>query len=401
MTDRETDNLQREAPEGGGKRVKKTRRGSLGRAVGLVLLLAAVLGVVVIVAYGDTNNFDNLRRMLTFNKNPSAAEERTELYSFDSDRTNLFELMGDNLLVVSSTRMTLLSAGQETLVNESVKLAHPAVVCVGDTAAVYDVGGTALYLVTAKGTVRDLTGEAPGEILSASLNAQGDLALTTNKSGYKSAVSVYDAGFTPRFTFNSSDSYVADACVTDDGKHLAVVTLGEADGAFASTLTVYSLTSETPLSTAALTGSLVLSVRNLGGKVCALQDDRLTTFSFDGTLAGSCRFDYPYLRAQSLRGADFAAVLLSRYRSGNALQLVTVDSDGALLGMKNERREVLDVSAAGKYVAALYGDSLTVYTADLKEYATLSGTNYAKRVIMRADGSALLIGSSGAWLYNP
>ena len=105
---------------------------------------------------------------------------------------------------------------------------------------------------------------------TASLSGSGDLTLTTSKSGYKSAVTVYDASFTPRFTFNSSDRYVADACLFADGKHLAAVTLGEADGAFASTLTIYSLTSEMPLATNTLTGSLVLSLQNLGGTVCAL-----------------------------------------------------------------------------------------------------------------------------------
>ena len=399
MTERDTENYTQE--ELRRPRSAPRRRGVIGRVLGLVLLLAVVLGVVAFTAYRDMNSFDSLRRMLSYNKNQPAEKGTGEEYSFDSDRSNVFELLGDKLLVVSTTRMTLVDKKQGQLFSEGVKITHPAIVRGGDLAAVYDVGGQALYLVSEKGTVRDLSGKAEGSILSASLSGSGDLTLTTSKSGYKSAVTVYDASFTPRFTFNSSDRYVADACLFADGKHLAAVTLGEADGAFASTLTIYSLTSEMPLATNTLTGSLVLSLQNLGGTVCALQDDRLTTFAADGSLTGNCRFDYPYLRGQSLRGADFAAVLLSRYRSGSALQLVTVDNEGNVLGTLNERREVLDISASGKYVAALYGDSLTVFTSDMKEYATLTGTNYAKHVIMRPDGTAVLIGASGAWMYIP
>ena len=49
----------------------------------------------------------------------------------------------------------------------------------------------------------------------------------------------------------------------------------------------------------------------------------------------------------------------------------------------------------------LYSDSLVLYTAQLQEYARLDGTEYARSVLMRADGTAVLVGSSSAWLYIP
>ena len=78
-----------------------------------------------------------------------------------------------------------------------------------------------------------------------------------------------------------------------------------------------------------------------------------------------------------------------------------MDGDGQRLGLLDERREIVDISAAGKFVAVLCADSLTIYTEELKEYATLSGTDYAKRVIMRPDGTALLVGASRSRLFVP
>ena len=49
----------------------------------------------------------------------------------------------------------------------------------------------------------------------------------------------------------------------------------------------------------------------------------------------------------------------------------------------------------------LYSESLVLYTPQLLEYARLDGTEYARSVIMREDGTAVLIGSSSAWLYIP
>ena len=146
---------------------------------------------------------------------------------------------------------------------------------------------------------------------------------------------------------------------------------------------------------------MVLSLGSVGGRLAALQDDRLTLIGADGSLAGSYRFEYPYLRGASLDGDGFAALLLSRYRSGSALRLVTVDAEGEVLGTLDERREIVNVSAAGDYVAVLYGDSLTVYRSDLTPCATLASAEFAKRAVMRPDGTVLLIGASRAWLYVP
>ena len=95
------------------------------------------------------------------------------------------------------------------------------------------------------------------------------------------------------------------------------------------------------------------------------------------------------------------ALLLSRYRSGSTMKLVTVSSDGTEMASLDSSQEVLSMSAAGKYIAVLYSDSLVLYTPQLQEYARLDGTEYARSVIMREDGTAVLIGSSSAWLYIP
>ena len=80
---------------------------------------------------------------------------------------------------------------------------------------------------------------------------------------------------------------------------------------------------------------------------------------------------------------------------------MTVGTDGEALGGLDSRGEVLSLSAAGNYLAVLYSDSLVIYTPQMEEYARLVGTEYARAVIMRDDGTAVLIGSASAWLYIP
>ena len=397
MTKQTSDNLPPEAREQAAPR----RRGTLKRVFGVFLVLAVVLGIVVFAAYRDLNSFDSVRRLLSYNKVEQDEQGRAALYSYDADRTNVYALLGERLVVASTTKFSVLANDGTQVFSQSVCMTNPAIAVGAHTALVYDVGGVNAFLVGEKGLVRDCSEACDEGILAASLNESDYLTLTTERSGYKSVVSVYDPTGTVLFAFNSSDSFVLDACVLRDCRHLAAVTAGETDGIFSSTLNLYSLSSGTAESADVLNGSLVLSLSNMGTGLAALGDDRLTIFTADGSLAGSYRYEYPYLRAFSTSGANYAALLLSRYKSGSTFRLVTISPDGESLGTADINREVLGMSAAGKYIAVLYSDRLTIYTSDLSEYAVLEDTDYAKGVIMHDDGTALLLGTSGAWLYIP
>ena len=205
------------------------------------------------------------------------------------------------------------------------------------------------------------------------------LALVTDKSGYKSSVSVYNASGERVFTFNSSNRYMIDACVERGGKHVAVATLGSEDAMFVGTIRRYALDQETAVSACVLDDSLLYELSSFGGTLVAVTDDRFRALSGDGSLGGSSDYAYPYLRGSTLGGTDFGALVLSRYRSGSAGKLVTVGAEGNLIASLDTQRDVLDISAAGKYLAVLfYSDELVIYTSDLAEYASLADTQYAR-----------------------
>ncbi len=377
------------------------RKGGARRTLPLLLALLLVLGAVGYAAFRDVNNMDSLRRLLSYNKTVQNADGKSELFRFDSDRTAKYEPLGKGLLIVSTTRVLLLGEHGEELWSQTVNFKNPAIETGGQVAAAYDVGGQELYILGARGLVRDMSDACGNGLLAVSLNASDYLALTTRKSGFRASVAAYTPSGEIAFEFNSSERYISDARVLSDNRHLAAVTLGEADGMFASTITFYAFDSEKPINSTTLSGSMVFSLGSAGDALTALQDDRLTLFHTDGSLAGNYRYGYPYLRGLASGGSDFTVLLLSRYRSGSVLRLVSVDAEGASLGSMDVRQEILCVSAAGRYIAVLYSDSLSIYTSDFTLCASLSGTDYARQVIMRSDGTALLLGTSRAWLYVP
>ena len=96
-----------------------------------------------------------------------------------------------------------------------------------------------------------------------------------------------------------------------------------------------------------------------------------------------------------------AALLLGDYKSGSQAVLATVSSAGSEIARLEISSEVLGISAAGRYIAVLYSDRLTIYDKNWNEHATLEGVSTARQVLMRADGSAVLAGSASASLYLP
>lgn len=385
-------NPQEETP----KRIEKKDRRRWLYLGGVVL---GIMLVVLAAVLWDSTAFDGLRRAVLY---ASAEKDETgcaKLYTYASEKDGCYASLGGSLIQATPRRILVLGEDGEARYNADVKFTRSAVCSNGEVAAVYDLGGTDIYVLSDRGLVRQLTAE--GTILSCTINEKGMLAVTTNKSGYKAAVTVYDEAGEKAFAFNSSDRFLMTAAVSRDGRQMAAVTLGQSEGVFASNLVIYGLDSTEPLADSRLTGSAVYDVGVVGKRWCAVGEDGLHFLVTGGEEAAYYDFEGTYLRRCSLEGEGFAALLLGRYKSGTQTQLVTVDEEGAQLAILDVDKEVLSLSAAGKYVAVLYSDELAIYDRNLEVCARLEDMSSAKLVLMRADGSAVLVGADAASLYLP
>lgn len=363
-----------------------------------VLTLVLVLGVVVIAAYRDGTGFDVLRRYFNYGDAEQSVEQG---YDYDASAQNRFAALGDTLVIMSDTSVQVQARGGDVLWESPVRMESPALVSGGGRAVAYDVGGTELYVLDENGLVEQLTAEEEEPLIAVTLNEQGWLAVTAKKENYKACVSVYNTELEKMFDFNSSRRFVSDAYVTDDCKFVAAVTLGQENGAFVSDVVLYDLTQTEPVANYGVTDGLVLRIGQLGEYLTTVADNKLTMAGADGAVNGEYSYGASFLREYDFSSDNYAVLLLNRYQSGNVGRLVTVGPDGTELASLEVNDEVRSLSAAGRYIAVLYTDSLVVYNQDLQAYATLKGTGYAKSALVRNDGSALLISSESARLFLP
>lgn len=385
--------LQEDAPK---RMEKKNYRRRLLRLLGAVV---CVLLVVLAAVLWDSTAFDGLRRAVVYASAEKDEKGCAKLYTYAAERDGCYVSLSGSLIQATPRRILLLGEDGETRYNADVKFRRSAVVSNGTEAAVYDLGGTDIHVLNDRGLARRVT--ADGEILSCTINEKGALAVTTNKSGYKAAVTVYDETGEKVFAFHSSDRFLMTAAVSRDSRQMAAVALGQSGGEFTSSVVLYALDSTEPLAKNELSGSAVYDLGMVGKHWCAVGEDGLHFLTTGGEKAAFYDFEGTYLRRCSMDGDGFAAALLGRYKSGIQTQLVTVDHTGAQLAILDMEKEVLSLSAAGKYVAVLYSDELAIYDKNLELCARLEELSSAKVVLMRDDGSAVLVGADSASLYLP
>lgn len=360
------------------------------------LTLVVVLGVVLVAAWRDGTGFDALKRFFSYGS--STAETG---YTYDASSSNRFASLGNTLVVLSDTALKVMDEDGTEVWSTTVKMGAPALDTGGDFVVAYDVGGTELYVVSAKGEELHLTADESEPLIAANLNTNGYLAVTAGKKNYKGSVHVYDTGMTEIFEFKSSDRFVTDAYVTDDNAYLAAVTLGQENSVFVSNIVIYDLTQEDPVASYDISDGLVLCIGEQEEKLVTVSDTVLTFADPDGTIEASYAYSSEYLREYDIGGDGFTALLLNRYQSGSVGRLVTVSPEGEEIASLDLNREVRSLSAAGKYLAVLYMDELVVYNRDLQEYAVYEDTDYAREIVMRKDGSVLLISADSASLFLP
>ena len=382
-----------------GEEQKPKKRRKLSGIALFLLTLVVVLGVVLVAAYRDGTGFDVLRRYFSYSREEKASGDAG--YDYDASYSNRLAALGDTLVVLSDTSLKLLGQGGEELWSANVQMKAPALATGGGRAVAYDVGGRELYVLDEKGEVASFEMNEEEPLIAATLNGKGWLAVTAEKQNYKACVSVYNAKMEKVFDFNSSRRFVSDACVTDDCAYLAAVTLGQEDGTFVSNIVLYDLTQTEPVANYSVRDGLVTSITQQSGKLVTVSDNKLTIADTAGQITGEYSYGGAYLREYDCGGDGYTVLLLNRYQSGSVGRLVTVGTDGEELASLDVHEEVLSVSAAGRYVAVLYTDSLVVYNPDLQAYATLKGTGYAKEALVRTDGSALLVASESARLFLP
>jgi hypothetical protein len=371
----------------------------LVRLIAVCLTCVMILVAVLVVVYRDTVSLDGVVRYIVYRDLERDEEGQATAFNFSSTAGDAYAVAGSDLLVCSNNTLQLYSVSGKQLLEESVKISNPVVEWEGNTALAYDLGGHDLYVIRDREIVFTYSSDSRYNILDAHLNQNGYLSVVEEAAGYKASVTVYNANYDHILRENISSKFVTGARVSPDNSELAVLTIGQEDASFVNYLEVYECSSGEKLMGLNLGSSTVLDCY-WTGDLLRLQQENGVTLVRSSQVVGTWSDSTQYLQSYGLEGVDYTVELMGRYKAGSVGQLMVINDDGEEYASRAIKEEVLSLSVTERYIAVLTANRLLILTSDLEEYATIPNSGDAQ-VLMREDGSAMLIGNGMAHLYVP
>ncbi len=377
----------------------KKRRGMRLRVASLITLVVLVSLAVVVVLLWDHVSLDGVRRFVRYlNVSQSEADGR---FSFDQHSSNSFAAVDRGLSIASVGGLTVYDETGDELYTVSSVFSAPAASAGSKVTLAYDIGGTRLLAVSStRGVTAQVT--TGGPLLDADISSGDAICYCAVENGKKTVLTVLDESQQEIYKWYSSSSFLSPCAVSETGAQAAAVSIGQSEHIYESTLLLFDTAAQDDPVALPLGNLLVYDLDYLpDGTICAVGETAAVLAGSDGSLLGSYDYSDRYLKDYALGGDGFLALSLNTYQAGSRYSIVTVDASSMESAERYIGVEILSLSACGKYLAVLTVDGLNIYTSDLELYAQTADTGAATEVLMRDDGTALLIAGSSASLFIP
>ncbi len=366
-----------------------SQRDAAGALIALVAALVLLVATAVVYVYRDSFSPDGM--ILSADKASTPNDE----YVFDAGSGQAFAAAGKGLAVANSGGLELLDGSGAPVTSMVMQMENPTAAGCSDFAVFYDLGGTHMAVAWFDGTVEELT--PAGNIISATVSETGFIAVTTEYTGRRALVTVYDPDLEEVYRWYSSSAWVLSAHVSPDGRKLAVLSYTVSG----SEVRFFELSQEGQKGTFFVADTVLLDVHWFSSdRLCALSGEQVFFFNAQGEWQNTYAFAGQYLVGYTFDGANCAAFALSPYRAGTTATLVSLDPTGVELGTAEVDSGIVCLTASDLEIMVLCSDGATLYNSSLSEKGQLTGLPGFKYALLRSRGEALLIASNYAEVYT-
>ncbi|MBR3076974.1 MAG: hypothetical protein IKH07_03525 [Oscillospiraceae bacterium] len=382
--------------------------GRTGIRVRIILILIALLLILLLAAWMIFPKVVNPDRVVRFFRYMGLRDkEGYGRIAFEGGAGNVYAGFDDGLLVGTEGGLTLYSLEGEQKAFIQGALPTPILRTGGDVSLLFSPGSSYACGVGSGGsTLTD--GAMSGSFIDASVSDDGYTAYLTAESGCKAMATVLNQDQAPIYRFSSRTRYLNACAVSEKGACLAAASLEEQNSIYRSGVTI--LRTDEPLADLESDESSAVRV-DMGNQVVyelrfldrshlmAVAQDEIVFLNTEGERLTELALEPGELIDFSVSTEGWLILALSR--GGGGSRILTLNAEGERLGEQELPDRVRSVSAAGKYAAVLTDMYLQTYDRRLNPYEHSVEIQAATRVIVRTDGTALLIGSGGTKLFIP
>jgi len=363
----------------------------------LLFVIAGILITIVITLLTGNCSGSASQRNMRSRRVPNVTVEE---FDFDTGRNKMFAAVPGFIASAGTLGIQVFdSAGNETL-RDSFRMSQPVITDFGSGFIAYDSGGSEIRVFNNNRIISSF--DTDGIIVSASGNQNGWFCVVTQKGGgIRGTVSVYNNNGTNVFNVDMRTGFVLSAELSPDNKSLAILNLTDSG----SRVTFYAdITAEDEQDRFFdLPDGLIIDIKYLStGDVLAVSTDLL--FLVDDSGDGKALYPFPDKRLGNYSNDDtFIALHLYDYGIGSQGRLVTLLSDGTVLGELSVDREIISMSVFDNTLVVLKNDGVVFYNNELTEFkssASYISTAGSSQVLTIRNDTALVTSDSSAVIFR-
>lgn len=350
---------------------KKRNRKRLFRRVMAIFIVAVVALIAIVVVQRSGGWFSDLFGSISAIIHPGPGYP----VEIQSDRIEQMFCMSSDLVVLTDTNLSTYSKTAGEKLNEQHYYANPIVLLKDRRLLLIDRGGTkaSVYSVTKKLHEWQLS----DTIYLGEISSKGEVALVTSAQDYVSKVAVYNTKYEERFAIYSSDRYIVDVCLSDNGKRLGIGSVNTVNGTIQSTFSVYDTTSDQaePLCAVTMDNEIILSVEYLSsGDIMVITDTQAAVYSDKGVQKGSYAYDGGKI-AQFSFDMEKHMTLVLKYNEDSTSEyekVVLLDQTATPVAETQVSDTIKKISCKNNRIHLLVDNKLLIYDYNMKLFSEVS-----------------------------
>lgn len=342
------------------KRRKKTANKPKGTAViGIcvvllifVMIIASVISTTSGISVADIGNSDT-SGLLIYNSLP--------------DSIRKIESFSSGTVMLTDTAIEYLDKTGSKLATNSHLYSQPVMKVRGSTVLLYDKGGTQFRLEKNSSVYNTYT--VSGTLTTATVGAKGNYAYVLNEdSSYQSHLFVYSYQGKKQFEWGSASDYCITVTLSDNGKSIAVATLGVRNGEYMSKVSLFSFKESEAEYEVELPDCTVYELVFINNKkLAALTDKGIFVINKNGESEKIADYTTDELNCSDSAESGLKAFSLNRYSNSKDSQVKIYDKKFNELFSLDFDTEIYSVCTSKSFVAVVLGDNIKMYNSKGEE----------------------------------
>lgn len=339
----------------------------------LRIIISAIFAILILLIALSKFNITSLSGIKDGTKNFFYGFKRGNGYPYQINSStvkNIGVINGELAILKDDCTMSINSTAKEVK-EEKHTYATPVMDIKGNRILLYDRGGTRYRTETRTGIVYEGHLEDDEKIITAAIGKSGNMAFGTLSDTSMSRLTVINSSNKKKeFVWNCADYIINSVALSDNGKRVAVATIGSRDGKPYSKVFVFDLKGSKPKELE-LPGTTVLDMNFMSGDILSIVgDDMFIVFKH---LKDAKTLDYGSSSLLNFAFADngSAVLILSEYGSMNSQKMICYGSSGNKVAEEKYSVPVKSLYVAGNRISVLTKENVITYNTrgkELKKY---------------------------------